>query len=269
MHDVVGVARVKELSSHNIPKHIVSRWTTLKRSAATVVFLAIAILAESLVVAYAASLGVKDETALQWSAKLPSSDWSITLAVSPLFHLVPITVIMTLISTWMYMSRQVFVPPSEVAKTKLRMDSQHMKEKDVRLFGRAMPARATVRSALTVLIVFSGLVMATSFLVYPQLIYENISGSYQSNSSFLSFVRGTGEALAPVGSVFSVVNSALLSLAPSFRNFVIGIGGAISFPVSLDNAGKYLVFQNAAAWISAIAVLLHGEYGRSYRRHRK
>ncbi|MGA9387454.1 MAG: hypothetical protein WBV70_01355, partial [Candidatus Bathyarchaeia archaeon] len=78
-----------------------------------------------------------------------------------------------------------------------------------------------------------------------------------------------GQAASSIGSVFSVINSALLAISPCFRDFVLGLGSPIAPLANLDNVGKYLVFQNAAAWISAIIVLLYGEYGRKSYQYRK
>jgi hypothetical protein len=37
----------------------------------------------------------------------------------------------------------------------------------------------------------------------------------------------------------------------------------------LDNVGKYLFFQNIAAWVSALVTLFYGEYTRKSYRYRK
>jgi len=65
------------------------------------------------------------------------------------------------------------------------------------------------------------------------------------------------------------MNNALLSAAPGFRDFVAGLGIVIKPLADLDNVGKYLVFQNVAVWVSAIAVLFYGEYVRKGYRYKK
>jgi hypothetical protein len=60
-----------------------------------------------------------------------------------------------------------------------------------------------------------------------------------------------------------------LSAAPTFRDFVLSIGIIIKPLVDSDNVGKYLTFQNAAAWICAILVLIYGEYARKGYRYKK
>ena len=97
-----------------------------------------------------------------------------------------------------------------------------------------------------------------------------MANAYKTNQSLLNFVKGTAETLAPIGGVFSAVNNALLAAAPSFRNFVLALGAIIKPLTELDNASKYLFFQNAAAWIVALSALIYGEVIRkSYRYKRK
>jgi hypothetical protein len=60
-----------------------------------------------------------------------------------------------------------------------------------------------------------------------------------------------------------------LSGSAGFRDFAVGLGNVISPLSSLDNAVKYLVFQNAAAWICALIVLYYGEFGRKSHQYKK
>jgi len=83
-------------------------------------------------------------------------------------------------------------------------------------------------------------------------------------------VKGIAEALAPIGWICSSINNALLSATPGFRDFALSLGVLIKPLTDLDNAGKYLVFQNIAAWVSALSALFYGEYmGKSYRYKKK
>jgi len=285
------------------------RWTTLKGLAAIILFLTIAALIEYSVVLYAINLGVnKDETLLQWSFQFPGTDWTITIAVSPLFHLVPIAVIITLAFSWTHLTKYVAVKPHRTPKEKVRPVVKRRKESRLkearkltskishavkRFFGKIRSellrvkgvaylwqkihfAKAAIKSALTVLLVFSVFIIIASLLAYPQLIYRTISYAYQNNPSLLGFVkstnnfaRGIAEALAPIGWICSSINNALLSIAPSFRDFVLSLGGLIKPLTELDDVGKYLVFQNVAAWVSALTALFYGEYRRKSFRYRK
>jgi hypothetical protein len=273
----------------------VVHWATLKGLAAIILFLVIAILMEYLIVLYAVSLGVeeKPEHFLQWSFKFPGTGWIIRIAISPLFHLVPIAVIIVLVSSWAYLTKYAAVKPGEARKGEVEVQVKRGKEsrlKEVRkFFGKVKSgllrvrglaylwqkihfARATIKSALTVLIVFSAFILVVSLLAYPQLIYQTVLNAYTNNPSLLNFVKGVSQALAPIGAIFSAINSALLFVAPGFRGFALSLGTITGPLTDLDNSGKYLVFQNVAAWVSALAALLYGQRlrrGYRYRRSRK
>jgi len=264
----------------------------------------VTILIEYIVVLYAINLGVKDETLQQWSFQFPATDWTITIAISPLFHLVPIAVIIALVSSWTHLTRHVAVKPPEKWKGKVKSISKQRKEREFKglrelaskvrdSFGNLKSvllrirgisyiwqkihfARATIKSGLTVLLVFGALILLVSVLTYPQLIYWTVSNAYRNDSSLLGFMtwisdsgKGIAEALAPIGWICSSANNALLSIAPAFRDFILGLGGLIKPLVELDDAGKYLVFQNVAAWVSALTALLYGECKRKNYRHKK
>ena len=82
----------------------------------------------------------------------------------------------------------------------------------------------------------------------------------------MSWARGAAEALGPIGWLAGSINGGLLSAAAGFRDFAGVFGGAISPLASLDNAGKYVAFQNAATLISVLLILLYGErVGKGYR----
>jgi hypothetical protein len=280
-------SKVKQLSAQKPPKRLMIRWTTFKGLAAIILFLTIATLIEYVVVLYAINLGIKDTTLLQWSTQFPGTDWVLTIAISPLFHLVPIAVIITLLFSWTYLTKHVAVKPHDVGKGKAGSAAKRAKEPKLKKFSgkiksgllrikgvaylwrRIHFARATIKGALIVLLAFATFVLIASLLAYPRLIYQTISSAYQNNTSLLDFVKGTEEALAPIGGIFSGVNNALLSVAPGFRDFALGLGTIIKPVADLDNAGKYLFFQNVAAWISALTALFYGEYARKIYRYGK
>jgi hypothetical protein len=209
-----------------------------------------------------------------------------TVTISPLFNLVPIAVIITLAFSWVYLTRQTATKPYEVKRGKIEPSTKREKQSRVKkFFGKIKAgllkvkgfaylwqkihfARATMKSALTVLIVFATLILIVSLFAYPKLIYQTISSAYQSNPSLLNFVKGTAQALAPLGGIFSSINSALLGAAPGFGNFASSLGSVIGPLTSLDNTGKYLIFQNIAAWVSALLALFYGEHIRKGYRYK-
>lgn len=276
------------------------RWTALKGIIAIIVFLIIAALAEYLVVLYAISQNVTDTTLLQSSFEFPGATWLITIAVSPLFHLVPIAVVITLTFCWTYLARKMATRQEVRAKTEppLRRKKQHEHapskvSRSLRRFFRKMKsgllrtrgisyvwqkvhfARATLRSAFTVLSAF--LVFAFIFILftYPQLIYRTVSSAYENNSPPYNFVtsisnsaRAFAEAVSPLGWIASVINNALLGASPTIKSMGTALGNLIKPFADLDNFGKYLFFQNAAAWTSVITVLFYGEYRMKRTRYR-
>jgi hypothetical protein len=275
---------VNHLSTQK-PQKLVIHWGTLKGLVAIILFLVIAILVEYIVVLYAMSIGVKEqsESLLKWTFLFPGTNWMVTIAISPLFNLVPIAVIIVLLFSWTYLTRQTAIKPYEAKKGKAETATKRGEESRIRkFFGKIEAgllrvkgfayvwqkihfARATIKSALTVLIVFATFIVLVSLFTYPRLIYQAISSAYQNDPSLLGFVKGATQALASIGGVFY---AALLGVAPVFRNFALGLGSAIGPLVSLDNAGKYLVFQNVAAWFSALIAIFYGEYVRKGYRYR-
>jgi hypothetical protein len=241
----------------------VIRWTTLKGLAAIILFLIIAALAEYVVVLYAIGLGTRDTALLQWSFHFPATGWLITIAISPLFHLVPIAVIIALTASWAYLTKRAAVKRQESGKEKLAATAKH-------LWQKIHFARATLKSALMVLIVFLTFIIITSLLAYPQLIFQTISNAYQNDPSLLNFVKDSGQSLIRVGAIFAVINNALINAAPGFRDFALSLGNVIKPLADLNNVGKYLVFQNVAAWVCALVALIYGGYTqRGYRYTKK
>jgi hypothetical protein len=237
-----------------------------------ILFLIIAALFEFVVVLYTMSLGVQDPTVLQWNLGAG------TLVISPLFHLVPIAVILALAASWTYLTRYMSLRTSETwkgkAKTTTKQQRIEQPEESTRFLDRIQSgvskiktrlSRASLKSAVVVLLTFIALILLISVLAYPQLIYQTLTGAFQRNPSLLGFVQGTGQALASVGAFFAVINGAFLYLAPGFRNVALGFGRIIAPLANLDAVGKYLVLQNIAVWFSALSVLFFAEYRKRYR----
>jgi hypothetical protein len=269
----------------------------LRRFAPLILFVLITALSEILVVLYAMSLGLKDTGLLQWSFLFPGASSPTTLTISPLFHLVPICVTVTLASGWVYLSKRLATKRQEIRKGKIEPSTRQKVEKKgivsrIRFAGknfskriktrfsgvsrvtqRMRLGRPTVRSAIFALLTFGVFILMFSLFAYPNLIYRTVSDLYRANTGLPNFIaatdswaRGAAEALGPIGWLASSINTGLLSATPGFRDFVVGLGGVISPLASLDDAGKYLAFQNIATLISVFLILLYGErVGRGYR----
>ncbi|MEM3788480.1 MAG: hypothetical protein QXN95_01240 [Candidatus Bathyarchaeia archaeon] len=289
-------------------KRLILRWATLKGLMAIILFLIIAVLIEYAVVAYAISLGVREENPLQGSFQFPGTNWTITIVVSPLFHLVPLSVIIVLVFSWICMTKYAAMhpqkPPEGKPKAKPHKKEQAKKTEEKKLtsrisgivrkffrriksgllrikgvsyiWGKVSFARATIKSALTTILVFSALILLVSVIAYPGLIYRTFSNMYGGNPSLLEFVKsvnnalkGFVEALGPIGWLCSLINNAIISSAPALRGFVSALGGLVKPLADLPPVGKYIVFQNVAAWVSALAVFSYGFLTRKGYRFRK
>jgi len=275
------------LTSQSATRHTVIHWNTLKGSIAVIVFLAVAVLAEFLVVLYAMDLGVKDVGEL-------TTNWPVTITISPLFHLVPIAVIITLSFTWIYLTKKLSVRPIQpIGRAAMRQPTSKKSQPAKSSVEKTEPnpprvkgfsyiwqkiysARATIKSALIIFLAFAILVLIVSQLAYPGVIYQTIASSYQSHSSVYDFVvsvanslSGFAHAVSPIGWIATAIHNGLVAISPGVRAVGMAFGSLIAPLANLDPAGKYLAFQNAAAWISVLLVLLYGQYARRSYRYRK
>ncbi len=273
-------------------RHLVIRWAALKGSASIIVFLAVAVLVQVLVVSYAIDLGVVDTTAV-------TVNWPFTFTISPLFLLVPIAVIITLLFTWIYLTKKLSVRltmpigrtevsggrraemKQPAAKTDRPSKGQSEKPKPsvsgVRgIWQRIYFSRATIKSALTVFLAFLSLVFIVSLLAYPADIYQTMTASYQNHSSLYNFVvsvanslKGFGQTVAPLGWIATAINNGLAAASPSIRSVGLALGSLTAPLANLDAAGKYLALQNAATWTSVLLILFYGRFARRSYRYKK
>ena len=271
-------------------KRLIFRWTAPKGFVAIVLFLALALFFEYLMVYFFTFSGLKDNFAFNF----------FTITISPLFHLMPLGVIFVLISSWTYLTKYMAVVPRRTSPTKKQSETlrrlprrrRKMRFKSFRNFFRRIGAafrrvrgvsylqkrlffaRAAIKSTATVLTVFLVSVLVLYILVHPNLSHDLAIGLYSANPSFHGFVLKTidiaqeiAHALSPIGWLASAIDGALRAAAPGFRNTIEGLGPSITEPLTnLNLVSKYTLCQNAAAWISAILALVYGEYiSRVYR----
>jgi len=266
---------------------MVIHWNTLKGSLSIVVFVVVAALAEFLVVLYAMSLGVKDVGELKTSGP-------VTIIISPLFELVPIAVVITLSFSWIYLTKKLSVRPVQpIGRAAMRQPPSKKSQLAKGSVEKTAPnpasakgassiwqmiysARATIKSALIVFLVFAALVLVISLLAFPGAIYQALTSSYQSHSPLYKFVVSVGNSLSgfartvsPIGSIAAAIHNGLVATSPGVRTVGTAFGSLIAPLANLDAAGKYLFFQNLAAWISVFSVLLYGQYSRRSYRYRK
>lgn len=255
------------MSTQNPPRTTLTRWTTQRGLASLITFLIISVLIEYVVVLYAINLGVNESPEHLLSLQIPGINGAIE--ISPLFHVVPTAVIIALATVWISFTKTARPQKWKVGATsKQDKGSMHKEQNKPLINQRRGILRTTARSMLIVLLVFSALILAVSLLAYPDMIHQVVTNAYQNNPSLLNFVKNTGQGLASIGGAFSAVNGALIAASPGLRNLASGLGGLIRPLSDLDNAGKYLLFQNAAVWISAIITLFYREYGRFLHKKR-
>jgi len=296
-------------SKENRWRRLIVRWTGPKGFAAIVLFFVLAVILEVLLVYSFQMFGLTDPNVWATNLLIPFANWTFSLSISPLFHLLPISVIVVLLSSWTYLTRYTFVPqrieaarrvstPTRRGLEKRRFKSlrQLVKRLNRRLqrVGRVLKtgvqrirgvsyiaqrlffARATVRSAAIVLVVFLSALLLLFLAEYPDIIHNWTLHLYRGSPALLNFVSGTnqwfsgvGMAVQPLGEFGFAVNKALLDSAPGFRYSLEAAGASLTRPiVQLDVVGKYVLSQNLAAWTSATASLAYGVYASS-RTHRR
>ena len=264
-------------------------------------FLAVAFLLEYLIVYSFLSGGLNDEFTWIKTFQVPYVNWSFTLAVSPLFHLLPLSVIIVLISSWAFLTRHIAFIPQRIKSSKKaaikRRQPQHRRFKSIRKFfkrinrsmekiGRAFKeaflripgfsklsrrlffARTAVRSAMIILLAFVSFAFLAYLLAYPWWVHDTVINFYRENPSFMAFVIETQERFQSLGQSLAPINNALLAGAPSFRGSLQSLGASAEPIVMLDITGKYLLVQNLAALVCALISLTYGKYAgaRRYKR---
>ncbi len=213
------------------------------------------------------------------------------LPISPLFHLLPLTVILVLVSSWIYLTKQVVARPYRVSiikvsekrrrrpRRRLRTRSKQGFFEQVRkvftkinsaLFssdGKFFSKRGhsvwniTLETTVTVLAIFLIAVILLAVLVYPNLFTEFATGLYSANTALHGFILGIAEALKGVLEALGPINDFLRGMAPGFRSaFETVVSPRTQHLASSDILWRYVFCQNAAAWISAISALAYPRY---------
>jgi len=286
-------------------KHMIVRWTGRKGVAAILLFFVLAIMLEVLLVYSFQMLGLVDRNAWTTTLLIPYVSWAITLSISPLFHLLPIGVIVVLLSSWTYLTKytafipqRVETPKRGLAPTRRELETRRFKSirrfskrltRRLQRIGRALKsgvqrirgvsyisqrlffARAAIRSATIVVLVFLSAVFLFALVEYPNLIHGWTLNLYKGSPAFLSFVSGTtrwfnsvGQAMPAVGGLGSAINTAFLGAASGFRQSLTSAGAPLTRSiVQLDVVGKYVLSQNVAAWVSALFALAYSSYASS------
>lgn len=239
-------------------------WTAPKGLLTATLFIASAFVSEFFIVSFFVGSGLTE-----MSAPLP---------ISPLFHIFPLAVILVLVLSWVYLTKHVAMRPRRKSSTKVSKSRRPTKRRSRKSKSTAMGTvknvlgkvgsalgfgsgssvtrrlsfgRVAFESAVTVLVVFLLAIILLSVLVYPNLFTDFAVGFYNKTSALQEFLRSLAGGLV---SIFSGLDS----VAPGFRS---ALGSFVSFSSASLNEGdllwRYVFCQNAAAWISAISVLVY------------
>jgi hypothetical protein len=263
------------------------RWTAPKGLLTIGLFLALAFISEFFTVSFFTFSGLTEVFAYKF----------FTVTVSPLFHLLPLAVILVLVSSWIYLTKHIAmrphrISPAKVSKIRRRPRGRKSRSKSTRnvmgaiknffnqissVFLRSRGGsfvqrrlsfgRVAFESAVTVLTIFLLSIILLSVLVYPNLFTDFAVGFYSANSAFHGFAVSLAEALQGVIKALAPIDGGLRAIAPGFRDAFEGLVTSRSHSLTgEDLLWRYVFCQNAAAWISAIAALAYVRYGgRTYR----
>lgn len=197
---------------------------------APLLFLIMAVIFEFLLVYSFQLLGVNDINA--WTI-LQFPGTGLALTINPLFHLLPLAVLIVLISSWVYLTRTytysfAIAEKRKLASPPLRREIEKRRLKSLRRLSRGINRRfqrigrsiraaflkipgmagvsrrlsltkSSVRSALTVFTVFISISLLLYIVVYPDLIRNLVVGFYQVDPSRVDFVVGISNGLQGIG----------------------------------------------------------------------
>jgi len=249
-------------------KRPILRWTAPKGSVAFLLFFMLALFFELLLVSSFLSFGLIDKNAWIWAFQFPATNWSFIVSFSPLFHLLPITVIVVLVSSWVYLTKYTAfqAAKTETARRPPRLTQREMEKRRLKglrrffkrinrgmqgigrsvkvgfqrvpgvsfLSKRLYSARGVVRSALAVFAVFVSMSLLLYMVVYPDMIRQGVLALYRDNSSFFELVAGLRNWLSGLGQALSPIGS----LGAAINNALLGV--APGFRQGLAGVGASL-----------------------------
>lgn len=249
-------------------KRLIVRWTAPKGFVAIVLFFALTIVIQVLLVYSFQSFGLIDLNVWTETFLIPYSNLIFTISISPLFHILPLSIIVVLLSSWAYLTKSTaFIPhraePAKRISAPTRRGQEDRRFKSVRRvlkrlnrrlgrIGRFLKtriqrtrgvsyvsqrlsfARTAVRSAATVFAVFISMVLLLFLIEYPDLIHNWILNLYQGSPSLRDFVLGVAQWMHGIGQAVPP----LAGFGSAINDALIGI--APGFRNSIENAGAAL-----------------------------
>jgi len=204
------------------------KWRGSTGLAAIIAFFAVSIFLEVVIVSTSIAMGVQDTNLIVWSIG------SFSISISPLFHILPLTVIIVLFASWMYLTRhETYVPSKTQTQKKGRplppprryekrsyrrlrrfvnrinkgLDSfgRRIKERIARTklakyFETHLAGRAVIKSAWTVVVSFCVFALLVYLIAYPQLIPNAVNWLIGGgNSALQGFILWTIRGADTIG----------------------------------------------------------------------
>ena len=253
-------------------------WAAPKGLLTVGLFIALAFVSEFFMVSFFAGSGLTETS-------------TYALPVSPLFHLLPLAVMLVLVLSWIYLTNHIARRPRRVAPAKVWKSRRRRPRRTTKstrgimgaikkVFSKissvllrssgvsSAPQRQSfggvaLKSAVTVLTIFLLSIILLSVLVYPKLFTDFAVGFYSETSPLQGFMQSLAEGLVSIA-------SGLDSIAPGFRSAFEGIvSTTLPSLTEGDILWRYVFCQNAAAWVSALAALAYVRYfSKTYYRSR-
>jgi len=255
-------------------RHLRVKWTAPKGLAALILFFIIGLIIEVLLISAFQALGLSDREAWTSTFQVPSTNWSFTISVSPLLHLLPLSVIIVLLTSWTYLTKSTaFIPhrieaakrptqpPRRIQESrrfkstrrffknlsrKLQRISKRLKSGVQKTPGvgyiseRLSFARIAVKSALAILAIFILVTTGLFLIEYPDLIHQLTLDMYMGSPALHGLVIGVGQWLQGIGTSVPPLGD----LGTSINNALVS--AAPGFRHSLEAAGTSLtspIFQ--------------------------
>lgn len=189
------------------------------------------------------SIGLVDPAPLEihLGGNLPS------IYVSIIFHLIPLNVTLILMLSWIHLNKiisegkRTYKPVRRGGKSKSSAKTLHSSE----LIPKEIPG---------VIILFSFLLFVLFMSVCPYALYNLVLNLYWGNDLFRALIEWSSQ-----------INSSLIDavglFAASLRGGISSLIRPLSDPLlEVDVVWKYLICQNAAAWLTTMFTLAYGKY---------
>ena len=106
------------VSSQKRWKRLFFRWTAPKGFTTMALFSALAIFTEYVLVCFFLSFGLVDKSLFTETFQVPLTNLFFTITVSPLFHLIPLGVVVVLVASWMHLTKYIAVVPHKIEPVK-------------------------------------------------------------------------------------------------------------------------------------------------------